>query len=209
MNIKEKLEQCTVNQLLSLEEDVNYDGYVITYYNTLSEEELVCTNVDKNLQRIFFSNLEDIKKDIKYNGPYIFDSIESAKKVIQMHVDIRNKDLELNHSSIREKVEDYNIKKLLNVFNMEDFKSNTHTTIKPYYIMYGRGDIIEFNTLKDAKQWQVDHIYKDYRKDGAKFYKWQYVDDGYEFILLDKYKEEIDCDKTDGAGWFIEKNEED
>ena len=53
MNNKEKLEQCTLKELLSLEEDVNYDGYVITYYNTLSEEELVCTNVDKNLQRIF------------------------------------------------------------------------------------------------------------------------------------------------------------
>ena len=34
-----------------------------------------------------------------------------------------------------------------------------------YFIKYGRGDFIEFKTLKEAKQWQRDNILPDYEND--------------------------------------------
>lgn len=89
-----------------------------------------------------------------------------------------------------------------------------------YFIKYGRGDFIEFKTLKEAKQWQRDNILPDYENDQfgigedeinnyAWGCKWVKEDDGvWLFTLLNGKGQVLDVDTSDGAGWYIERIED-
>lgn len=99
---------------------------------------------------------------------------------------------------------------------------NDYNTDGKYVITYGRGDSIFFNSLEDAKAWQVKNIWNDdyanYQiedpedEDNPVRYDWEDIreeTDGnylYEFVMYDKNGNKYDTDTTDGAGWFIQPN---
>ena len=75
-----------------------------------------------------------------------------------------------------------------------------------YGIAYGRGELAEFYSLQDAKDWQVANIF-DYDSE-AGTYDWveEDIDDEHllRFQMYDYDGDEIEADITDGAGWYIE-----
>ena len=99
---------------------------------------------------------------------------------------------------------------------------NDYNTDGKYVITYGRGDSIFFNSLEDAKAWQVKNIWNDdyanYQiedpedEDNPVRYDWEDIrgeTDGnylYEFVMYDKNGNKYNTDTTDGAGWFIQPN---
>jgi hypothetical protein len=85
-----------------------------------------------------------------------------------------------------------------------------------YWIMYGRGECVEFDTLEEAKQWQVKNIFTNYADwdepgEAAVKYDWRKSEGGFydddsslEFVMYRADGSEIDTDWSDGSGWFIE-----
>lgn len=205
--------QNTLHNILLTEDIDNEEALAIKIYE-LREEMLEYFN--KNAEYNYWE-VNDI-----YDNCIILENDDGEYIEIFVHLDTldSNPYYTINEANTKyETLEDVNNNKFWVNFDDEDFDDEDFEAEGDYFIKYGRGDVVFFDTIEEAKEWQVANIWEDNYEDYAQDdptdetnpvrYDWEEInEDSYllEFVMFDKNNEKYDTDTSDGAGWFIQKS---
>ena len=171
-----------------------------------SEEDLLFDAVEELLTYLNKHTNYNWDKEEVYDNCVVTDTEDDYIEVF-VNVNSNNKTITYTIDD-NDELEIQSLEELVN--NLPTIESDDN-----YIISYGRGDVEEFDSLEDAKEWQVENIFEDLQdeddEEAPVRYDWEDISketDGeylYEFVMFDKDNEKIDTDTSDGSGWFIQK----